>query len=97
MDFTLTEEQTMFRDLFRDFAEKEIAKVAEHTDRSEEPPKELFKKAAAQGFFGAPIPEDYGGVGIDWLPYTMLAEDWETLSLRHHCRHAHQSLGDEYS
>lgn len=75
MDFTLTEEQTMFRDLFRDFAEKEIAKVAEHTDRSEEPPTELFKKAAAQGFFGAPIPENYGGVGIDWLPYTMLAEE----------------------
>ena len=75
MDFNLSEEQTMFRDLFRDFAEKEIAKVAEHTDRSEEPPKELFKKAAAQGFFGAPIPESYGGVGIDWLHYTMLAEE----------------------
>jgi len=80
MDFNLTEEQTMFRDLFRDFAEKEIAKVAEHIDRSEEPPKDLFKKAAAQGFFGAPIPENYGGVGIDWLSYTMLAEE-----LSKHC------------
>ncbi|MEK7785543.1 MAG: acyl-CoA dehydrogenase family protein, partial [Chloroflexota bacterium] len=47
MDFSLTEEQTMFRDLFRDFAEKEVAKVAEHTDRSEEPPVELLNKAAA--------------------------------------------------
>jgi alkylation response protein AidB-like acyl-CoA dehydrogenase len=75
MDFSLTEEQTMFRDLFRDFAEKEVAKVAEHTDRSEEPPVELLNKAAAQGFFGAPIPEAYGGVGIDWQSYTMLAEE----------------------
>jgi len=75
MDFSLTEEQTMFRDLFRDFAEREIAKVAEHTDRSEEPPVELFKKVAAQGFFGGPIPEAYGGVGLDWLSYTLLAEE----------------------
>jgi alkylation response protein AidB-like acyl-CoA dehydrogenase len=76
MDFSLTEEQTMFRDLFRDFAEKEIAKVAEHVDRSEEPPLELFKKAAAQGFFGAPIPETYGGVGIDWLSYSLMSEEF---------------------
>jgi alkylation response protein AidB-like acyl-CoA dehydrogenase len=75
MDFSLTEEQTMFRDLFRDFAEREIAKTAEHTDRSEQPPLELFKKAAAQGFFGGPIPEAYGGVGIDWLSYSLLAEE----------------------
>ncbi len=75
MDFSLTEEQTMFRDLFRDFAEKEVARIAEHADRSEEPPLDLYKKAAAQGFFGAPIPEAYGGVGIDWLSYTLLAEE----------------------
>ena len=75
MDFSLTEEQTMFRDLFRDFAEKEVAKIAEHVDRSEEPPLDLYKKAAAQGFFGAPIPEAYGGVGIDWLSYTLLTEE----------------------
>ncbi len=75
MDFSLTEEQTMFRDLFRDFSEKEVAKVAEHVDQSEEPPLDLFQKAAAQGFFGAPIPEAYGGVGIDWQSYCLLAEE----------------------
>lgn len=80
MDFSLTEEQIMFRDLFRDFAEKEVAKLAEHIDRAEEPPLDLFKKAAAQGFFGAPIPEAYGGVGIDWQSYCMLAEE-----LAKHC------------
>src|SRR3990172_10833186 len=75
MDFKLSEEQTMFRNLFRDFAEKEIAKTAEDADRNEEPPLEMFKKAAAQGFFGAPIPEAYGGVGIDWQSYVLLAEE----------------------
>ena len=38
MDFSLTEEQQMFRDLFREFAEKEIAPIAEHSDREEQPP-----------------------------------------------------------
>jgi acyl-CoA dehydrogenase len=75
MDFSLSEEQVMFRDLFRDFAEKEVAKVAEHTDRSEEPPLELLKKAAAQGFLGATLPEQYGGAGLDYLTNTFLVEE----------------------
>ncbi len=80
MDFSLTEEQQMFHDLFRDFAEKEVAKVAEHTDRAEEPPIELFKKAAAQGFLGANTPEQYGGAALDTLTTTLLIE-----SIARHC------------
>ncbi len=38
MDFVLTEEQQMFQKLFRDFATKEVAKVAEQTDKKEEFP-----------------------------------------------------------
>lgn len=75
MDFSLSEEQQMFRDLFREFAEKEIAPLAEHTDRAEEPPRELYKKAAAQGFLGATIPEQYGGAGLDYLTNTLLVEE----------------------
>src|SRR5258706_6364600 len=63
MDFELSDEQKMFRDLFRGFAEKEVAPQAEHDDRSEEPPVALFEKAAAQGFMGATLPEAYGGGG----------------------------------
>ncbi len=75
MDFSLTEEQQMFRDLFREFAEKEIAPIAEHSDREEQPPVEMLKRAAAQGFLGATIPEAYGGAGMDYLTYTLLAEE----------------------
>ena len=67
MDFELTDEQKMFRDLFRGFAEKEVAPLAEHDDRSEEPPVALFQKAATQGFMGATLPENYGGAGLDFL------------------------------
>ncbi|MFN8596819.1 MAG: acyl-CoA dehydrogenase family protein [Anaerolineae bacterium] len=75
MDFTLTEEQISFRKLFRDFATKEVAKVAKHTDETEEPPIDLLNKAAQQGFFAAMIPEDLGGAALDPLSYTLLIEE----------------------
>ena len=75
MDFSLTEEQSSFRKLFRDFVAKEVAKVAKHTDETEEPPIELFNKAAQQGFFAAMIPEDLGGAALDPLSYTLLIEE----------------------
>jgi alkylation response protein AidB-like acyl-CoA dehydrogenase len=75
MDFSLTQEQLMFRGLFRDFAEKEVAKVAEHSDKAEQPPVELLKKAAAQGFLGATLPEQYGGAGLEALTNTLLVEE----------------------
>lgn len=80
MDFALTEEQRMAQDLFRAFAEKEVAPLAEHTDRAEEPPVGLLRKAAAEGFLGATLPEEYGGAGMDMLTYTLLAEN-----LARHC------------
>jgi acyl-CoA dehydrogenase len=75
MDFSLTEEQTMFRDLFRDFAQKEVAKIAKHTDEAEEPPVALLKKAVAQGFLAATVPEDFGGAALDPLSYCLLLEE----------------------
>lgn len=75
MDFALSEEQTMFQKMFRDFAAKEVAKVAEQTDKKEELPAKLLKRAAAQGFLGALAPEEpYGGAGLDFLTYTLLIE-----------------------
>ena len=80
MDFALTEEQQMFRDLFHDFAEKEVAPLAEHNDRTEEPPLGLLSKAANQGFLGAMLPEAYGGAGMDYLTYCLLVE-----AIARHC------------
>jgi alkylation response protein AidB-like acyl-CoA dehydrogenase len=74
MDFALSEEQQMFRELFSDFAEKEIAPLAEHTDSAEAPPVEMLRKAAAQGFLGSTLPEQYGGAGMDYVTYALLLE-----------------------
>src|SRR6266851_9392306 len=88
MDFALTEEQQMFRGLFRDFAEKEVAPLAEHSDRTEEPPIALLKKAAGQGFMGATLPEQYGGAGMDYLTYCLLVE-----AIARHCLATSAVLG----
>jgi alkylation response protein AidB-like acyl-CoA dehydrogenase len=75
MDFSLTDDQKMFRDLFRDFAAKEVAMVAKHIDETEEPPIDLLKKAAAQGFLAATIPEELGGAALDPISYALLIEE----------------------
>ena len=88
MDFALTDEQLMFRDLFHDFAEKEVAPVAEHNDRTEEPPQGLLAKAASQGFLGATLPEDYGGAEMDYLTYCLLVE-----AIARHCLATSAAIG----
>ena len=75
MDFTLTSEQQMAQKMFRDFATKEVAKVADQADKQEEVPARLLKRAAGQGFFAALAAEEpYGGAGLDFVTYTLLIE-----------------------
>jgi butyryl-CoA dehydrogenase len=64
MDFDLTEEQRMIRDAAREFAEAEVAPGAGERDRSGEFPLAQFKAAAAQGFAGVLIPEEFGGSAL---------------------------------
>lgn len=78
MDFALSEEQRMFRDMFRNFAAKEVAPRAEEIDHAETMPKELLRKAVDQGFLGATIPEDYGGAALDNVSYVLLLENLST-------------------
>jgi len=74
MDFALSEEQGMFRAMFRDFVAKEIAPRAEDIDREETLPPDMLHKIAAQGFLGATLPEAYLGAALDGVSYAMLVE-----------------------
>jgi butyryl-CoA dehydrogenase len=75
MDFSLTREQEMAREMFREFAAREVARVAEQADREEALPPRLLKRAAGQGFMGVMVPEEpYGGAGFDFLTLTLLLE-----------------------
>jgi butyryl-CoA dehydrogenase len=75
MDFALTEEQQMFQELFRDFAENEVAPLAQEIDQEERTPLETLKKAAEMEFMGLPFPEEYGGAGIGATGYCLLVEE----------------------
>lgn len=75
MDFALSEEQRMFRDMFRNFAAKEVAPRADELDHAETLPKEILRKAVDQGFLGATIPEDYYGAALDGVSYVLLLEN----------------------
>jgi len=71
MDFKLTVEQEMVRDLAREFTEKEIKPVAALYDQEETFPYENLKKMAKLGFMGLNIPAAYGGSEIGVIVYSL--------------------------
>ncbi|MBS3975282.1 MAG: acyl-CoA dehydrogenase [Syntrophomonadaceae bacterium] len=75
MNFSLTEEQQMIRDMVREFAEKEIKPFAAELDRKGEFPAEIIKKLADLGVLGIPIPEEHGGSGASFLSYIIAIEE----------------------
>lgn len=75
MDFNLTEEQEMIRQMVREFAEKEVAPRALEMDERGEIPGELINKIAEMGLLGIPIPEKYGGGEGDFLSYIIAIEE----------------------
>lgn len=71
----LTDEQNMLRDMARDFARKEIAPKAEHYDRANEFPWEVYKKAAEMGLTTLNVPEEYGGGGASVFEEALVNEE----------------------
>jgi alkylation response protein AidB-like acyl-CoA dehydrogenase len=75
MDFSFTKEQLMIKEMVRDFAEKEIAPIAEEVDRTGDFPIKNFKKMGELGLLGIPFPEEYGGSGGDTMSYILAVEE----------------------
>jgi len=75
MDFNLSTEQEMVRDLCRNFAKNEVMPIAEELDKTGQFPYEVWKKMAGLGICGIPIPEEYGGGGLDWLAMIIAIEE----------------------
>ncbi len=75
MDFTLSKEHEMARQLFKDFAEKEVKPLAQEVDETETFPRANVEKMAKYGFLGIPVPKQYGGQGCDPLTYVMCVEE----------------------
>ncbi len=77
IDFTLTEENRLVQQAARAFTETEILPYIREWDARGEVHREVFEKMAEQGFLGAPIPERYGGAGMDYISFALLCEELE--------------------
>ncbi|AGF27529.1 MULTISPECIES: acyl-CoA dehydrogenase family protein [Bacillus] len=75
MNFQLTKEQQMVREMVRDFAKNEIAPKAHEVDQSAVFPIDTFKKIGELGLLGIPFPEEYGGAGGDTISYAAAVEE----------------------
>jgi alkylation response protein AidB-like acyl-CoA dehydrogenase len=75
MHFDLTQEQTMIKDLIRDFADSEVAPGAIDRDRTGAFPTEIFDKMAKLGLMGLPFSEQYGGAGADTISFAIVVEE----------------------
>lgn len=67
MDFDLTEEHRMIRDMAREFSREVIAPRAEEMERTGEYPYDIMSQMGELGMMGIPFPEEYGGSGGDWV------------------------------
>ncbi len=75
MDFTLTDEQRAFQSAARDFLDKEVVPYRAEWDRREAVDTDLIPKLGELGFFGLTIPEEYGGLGGDYITYCLGMEE----------------------
>ncbi len=75
LSYDLSDEQRLFRDTVRDFAEGALAPVAEELDREGRFPVELVEQAAGLGLLGIPLDEEWGGAGAGTVSYALAIEE----------------------
>jgi alkylation response protein AidB-like acyl-CoA dehydrogenase len=75
MDFDLSDDHQLIRSTVREFAEGEIAPVAEELDREKRFPYEIVRQLGDLNLMGLPFPERYGGAGGDTLAYALAVEE----------------------
>ncbi|CAK7024759.1 acyl-CoA dehydrogenase [Tissierella sp.] len=75
MNFNLTKEQQMVRNVMKEFTEKEVKPIAAEIDETERFPRETVEKMAKYNMLGIPFPVEYGGSGGDELAYAIAVEE----------------------
>jgi alkylation response protein AidB-like acyl-CoA dehydrogenase len=93
MDYFLTEEQTMIRDLARQIAEEKIVPVRAELDETGEFPWDVMKVLAQSDLFGLFIPEEYGGLGKGCFELCMAVEELSRACLGVSTTYAANALG----
>ena len=84
MYIELTEQQKQIVSTIRDFVNRDVLPVAAKYDHADEYPSNLVQKMKGLGLFGAMVPKEYGGLGLDNVTFSMIIEElckgWMSLS-----------------
>jgi len=75
MDFQLSEEQQMMKEMAHKFADNRVKPGAAERDRTHEFPVDILKECSELGFMGVAVPEEWGGAGMDYLSYAIMMEE----------------------
>ena len=75
MDFTFSQDQQAVLDAVKEFADGELAPKARETDEAGAWPAENVRKLAQLDLMGIPVPEEYGGLGMDFLTWAAVGEE----------------------
>ena len=75
MDFELTDDQRLLRETVREFAQAEIAPVAERLDREKLFPYEIVRRLGELDLMGIPFPQEYGGAGGSTQDYAIVVDE----------------------
>ncbi|MGV3656213.1 MAG: acyl-CoA dehydrogenase family protein, partial [Noviherbaspirillum sp.] len=77
LDTQLTEEERMVRDSARAYAQDKLQPRVQHAFRHEHTDREIFNEMGSLGLLGATIPEQYGGAGLNYVCYGLIAREVE--------------------
>jgi len=83
VDFRLTEQQRMVRDMVREFAQTEVKPVAGQHDRDHTFPRATTRRMGELGLLGVTVPEQYGGPGCDYVSFALVAEELAAADASH--------------
>src|SRR3972149_12273782 len=75
MDFRLTDEQKLIQETARDFVDRELIPHVREWEEMGEVSRSFYAKMANLVFLGAPVPEKYGGAGMDYVSFMLLVEE----------------------
>lgn len=76
MDFEPSNRQKHIRLAVREFAEGELAPIAQECEVKQEFPREILKKAAQLGFIGVFFKKEYGGLGLGYMEHAIILEEF---------------------
>ncbi|HKN07548.1 MAG TPA: acyl-CoA dehydrogenase family protein [Thermoplasmata archaeon] len=94
IEFEFTPDQEAFRSAARSFLAKEVTPIVAEMDEKEEFPRASVRRMQEEGYFGIPVPEEYGGLGLGKVGYCIFLEELGKVDASHGTIvGAHTSLG----